>query len=170
MKLCKISQNRLHKLHSKDFLICRSRPLNITQLILGAFFLAHLVYQYSTAVIDWFKAINNEPQETFFVSYFKNSYSSISLDLCEKILNFAEQIAPIADSDLRIMMYSTKTLLFHGRESFVKREGNEIFDVRVNRPKLCRNCSFPQNFHTRKLGKITVFFPVQCTNFECFLY
>ena len=91
----------------------------------------------------------------FFVSYFKNSYSSISLDLYEKILNFAEQIAPIADSDLRIMMYSTKTLLFHGRESFVKREGNEIFNVRANRPKLCGNCSFPQNFHTRKLGAIS---------------
>ena len=25
------------------------------------------------------------------------------------------------------------------------------------RPKLCGNCVFPQNFHTRKLGKITVF-------------
>ena len=27
-------------------------------------------------------------------------------------------------------------------------------------PKLCENCSFPQNFHTRKLGEITVF--LQC--------
>ena len=26
--------------------------------------------------------------------------------------------------------------------------------------KLCRNSSFPQNFHTRKLGEITVFFAV----------
>ena len=25
-------------------------------------------------------------------------------------------------------------------------------------PKLCGNCAFPQNFHTRKLGEITVFF------------
>ena len=28
------------------------------------------------------------------------------------------------------------------------------------RPKLCGNCVFPQNFHTRKLGEITVFFAV----------
>ena len=27
-------------------------------------------------------------------------------------------------------------------------------------PKRCRNCAFPQNFHTRKSGKITVFFAV----------
>ena len=25
-------------------------------------------------------------------------------------------------------------------------------------PKLCGNCAFPQNFHTKKLGEITVFF------------
>ena len=27
-------------------------------------------------------------------------------------------------------------------------------------PELCGNCSFPQNFHTRKLGEIAVFFAV----------
>ena len=26
--------------------------------------------------------------------------------------------------------------------------------------KLCRNCVFPQNFHAKKLGEITVFFAV----------
>ena len=30
----------------------------------------------------------------------------------------------------------------------------------VNRPKLCGNCAFPQNFHTRKLGEITLFYAV----------
>ena len=33
----------------------------------------------------------------------------------------------------------------------------------MNRPKLCGNCSFPQNFHTTKLGEITVFFAVCIT-------
>ena len=28
------------------------------------------------------------------------------------------------------------------------------------RPKLCGNCPFPQNFHIRKLGEITVFYAV----------
>ena len=30
----------------------------------------------------------------------------------------------------------------------------------ANRPKLCWNCDFPQNFHTRKLREITVFLAV----------
>ena len=29
------------------------------------------------------------------------------------------------------------------------------------RPKLCRNCVFPQNFHTRKLGEITVIYELR---------
>ena len=31
---------------------------------------------------------------------------------------------------------------------------------RAIRPKLYRNFAFPQNFHTRKLGEISVFFTV----------
>ena len=30
--------------------------------------------------------------------------------------------------------------------------------------KLCGNCAFPQNFHTRKLGEITVFYTVHVIN------
>ena len=32
---------------------------------------------------------------------------------------------------------------------------------RAIRPKLCGNCVFPQNFHTMKLGEITVFYAVK---------
>ena len=35
---------------------------------------------------------------------------------------------------------------------------------RANRPKLCGNCAFPQNFLTRKLGEITVFYAVEGNN------
>ena len=39
---------------------------------------------------------------------------------------------------------------------------NNFFkDDTANRPKLCGNCAFAQNFHTRKLGEITVFFAVR---------
>ena len=31
------------------------------------------------------------------------------------------------------------------------------------RPKLCGSCAIPQNFHTRKLGEITVFYAVDTT-------
>ena len=64
-----------------------------------------------------------------FKPLLESFYPSISLDLYEKALNFAKQITPIAYSHLRIMMHSRKTLLFHGSEPFIKREGNENFSV-----------------------------------------
>ena len=33
----------------------------------------------------------------------------------------------------------------------------------ANRPKVCGNCAFPQNFHTMKLSEITVFYAVDIT-------
>ena len=39
-------------------------------------------------------------------------------------------------------------------------KGTVSAQFRVNRPKLCRNYAFPQTFHTRKLGEITVFYAV----------
>ena len=85
-------------------------------------------WRNSTSVIDWFKAIHNKPQYRFFVFDIENVYQSISLDLYEKVLNFSKQITPIADSNLRTVMHSRKTLLFHESEK-AKREGNKNFDV-----------------------------------------
>ena len=36
-----------------------------------------------------------------------------------------------------------------------------VSEYYANCPKLCGNCAFPQNFHTRKLGEITVFYAVK---------
>ena len=36
------------------------------------------------------------------------------------------------------------------------------------RPKLCGNCAFPQNFHTMKLGEITVFYAVPEKKFTAY--
>ena len=46
-------------------------------------------------------------------------------------LIFAKEIIPIADSDLKIMMHSREALLFHENEPWVKREGDENFDVLI---------------------------------------
>ena len=38
----------------------------------------------------------------------------------------------------------------------------------ATRPKLCGNCAFPQNFHTRKLGEITAFYAAAIDIFNGF--
>ena len=70
-------------------------------------------WKNSASVIEWFKAIKNKQQCTFIVFDIESFYPSISLDLFNKALKFAKEIIPTADSDLKIMMHSRKTLLFH---------------------------------------------------------
>ena len=48
-------------------------------------------------------------------------------------------------------------------------EWNHTLRKIPNCPKLCGNCAFPQNFHTRKSGEITVFFAlIAFWNLLCF--
>ena len=42
----------------------------------------------------------------------------------------------------------------------------EYWYRRPNSPKLWRNCGFPQNSHTRKLGEITVFYVLSLSYFS----
>ena len=42
----------------------------------------------------------------------------------------------------------------------ILRKGIVSAQFRANHPKLCGNCVLPQNFNTRKLGEITVFYVV----------
>ena len=78
---------------------------------------------------EWFKAIKNKQQCTFIVFDIESFYPSISSDLFNKALKFAKEIISIADSDLKIMMHSRKTLLFHENERWIKQKCDESFDV-----------------------------------------
>ena len=63
-------------------------------------------------------------------------------------------------------------LHFEKYRDFIKFSGVEILwkgtvsaQFEAIRPKLCGNCALPQNFHTTKLGKTTVFLAVIQHNF-----
>ena len=47
------------------------------------------------------------------------------------------------------------------------RKGTVFTEFRAINPKLCENCAFPQNFHKRKLGEITVFYAVKSSSPYC---
>ena len=66
-------------------------------------------------------------------------------------------------------LYEITVLYYAKYPNFTKFPGVEILrkgtvttEFRAIRPKLCGNCAFPQNFHTRKLGEITVFYAMIC--------
>ena len=80
-------------------------------------------------MIECFKSIKTKQQCTFTVFYIESCYPSISPDPFNRALKFAKEIVPIADSDLKIVMHSRKTVMFHENEPWVKRKDDENFDV-----------------------------------------
>ena len=70
-------------------------------------------WKKSTSVTEWAKAIKSRQQCTFIVFDIESFYPSTLSDVFNKPFKFGKEIIAIADSDLTVMMHSTKTLLFH---------------------------------------------------------
>ena len=89
-----------------------------------------------------------------------------STSLYRSYINIMDQQSPSSWSGclsmlLCLCMYCIKYHNFTLRssvETFWKRTAS--VKSLANHSKLCRNCAFPQNFHTRKLGEILVFYAV----------
>ena len=59
----------------------------------------------------------------------ENFYPSFSEYLFIKAIQFARQITEITEEDINLIMQARKTLLFNDGIPWVKKEGNEDFDV-----------------------------------------
>ena len=59
----------------------------------------------------------------------ENFYPSISIELFTEAINYAKTITNIDNDQLSIIMQSRKTLLFYNNEPWVKKTGDEDFDV-----------------------------------------
>ena len=86
-------------------------------------------WKNTSSVIEWFKNINNKEKLSFIQFDIESFYPSITEELFTKAVKFAKSITSISDDDLYIIMQSRKTLLFHEETPWVKKEGNEDFDV-----------------------------------------
>ena len=86
-------------------------------------------WKNSHSVIEWFKNIRNKRNASFFVFDIESFYPSISLNLLEDAINFAKTVCNISGHDIAIIMQARRTLLFNNGEPWVKKVGNEEFDV-----------------------------------------
>ena len=86
-------------------------------------------WKNSTSVIEWYKTIPNKDQYGFIIFEIENFYPSISLELFNEALNFLKTLTDISESDVSIMMQSRKTLLFNDSKPWLKKFGNEVYDV-----------------------------------------
>ena len=86
-------------------------------------------WKNSQAVVEWFKNIRNKNNASFIVFDIESFYPSISPKLFHKAINFVKTIRDIPDKDISIIMQSRRTLLFNNKEPWLKKSGNEEFDV-----------------------------------------
>ena len=86
-------------------------------------------WRNSKEVINWFNTVPDKSNCKFVQFDIESFYPSITPRLFNLAINYAKDIIPIADSDLNIIMQSRKTLLFLNGEPWVKKNGDENFDV-----------------------------------------
>ena len=68
---------------------------------------------------------------SFIIFDMERFYSSASRDLFNKSIDFAKFMENISDNDLKIIMNGRKTLLLHHEEPWMKKNGEEDFDVPI---------------------------------------
>ena len=86
-------------------------------------------WKNTQAVLNWFDKIENKNKVAFIQFDIESFYPSITQKLLDKSIQYATEITTISNEELDIIMQSRKTLLFHNQEPWVKRDGDEYFDV-----------------------------------------
>ena len=86
-------------------------------------------WKNSCEVIEWFKNIRNKSNASFFVFDIESFYPLVSLKLLDNAINFSKSISNISEQDMLIIMQARRTLLFNDGQPWIKKTGNEEFDV-----------------------------------------
>lgn len=85
-------------------------------------------WRNTTAVISWFKAIENKAMCRFIKYDIVNFYPSITKELLDKALCFARNITPIEEKAVKSIMICRKCPLFFNSKTWEKSNGTS-FDV-----------------------------------------
>ena len=86
-------------------------------------------WKNSTSVIEWYKTIPNKDQYRYVIFDIENFYPLISLEFFHEALTSAKTLTDISETYVSIMMQARKTFLFNDSKPWLKKFGNEGFDV-----------------------------------------
>ena len=84
--------------------------------------------QNTDSVIEWFKTLDNKEKLRFIQFDIVSFYPSITPELLEKALDWAEEHVDISSEEKEIIRSAKKTFLFTGETPWVKK-GGQNFDV-----------------------------------------
>ena len=81
----------------------------------------------TSSAIEWYHNIKQKC--SFVVFNIENFYQSISTKLFDEAASFAKLYYDFTSDELELIMHSRKTLLFWQDSTWVKKEGDEDFDI-----------------------------------------
>lgn len=80
-------------------------------------------------VIDWFKNLPNKKSTTFVMFDIVSFYPSITLEILQKALKFAETYCRITPIVIDTILNARKSFLFYKGEPWIKKDHTDHFDV-----------------------------------------
>ena len=86
-------------------------------------------WRNSESVIKWFYSIENKSQCKFIQLDIAEFYPSISEEILDNAILFAQQYINIPEKDLRIIKHCRKSLLYNNNEPWKKKNTESCFDV-----------------------------------------
>ena len=119
-------------------------------------------WRNTSAVIDWFSKIKNQPRRKFIQLDIVEFYPSISRKLLTDALDFARNHTVIDDDTYNVIMHSRKSLLFCKNETWAKKD-NRDFDVTMGAYDGAEVCELVGLFLLDKVKK-------ECKELELGLY
>ena len=83
----------------------------------------------SQSVIQWFKRIENKANSSFLSFDITEFYPSITENLLDKAINWAQKFTTITNQDMTIIKHARISLLFNDAKPWIKRNSQSMFDV-----------------------------------------
>jgi len=102
-------------------------------------------WKNTTAVINWFKSIENKQILSFICFDIEEFYPSISQDLLNRALDFASDYDSITSDERNIIIHAKNSILIHNHLHWQKK-GNTTFDVTMGSYDGAETCELVGNF------------------------
>ena len=111
-------------------------------------------WRNTSTVIDWFKNLTDKQKWKFIKFDIAEFYPPISEDLLNKSIDYAKSFTTIGENVINAIKLARKSLLFSKDGTWVKKGGNELFDVTMGSFDGAEVCELVGLYLLDKLSKL----------------
>ena len=112
------------------------------------------LWRSNTAMLEWFDSLDPNKNLKFVVFDIVSYYPSITKELLERALDFADHYCEISDLDRRTIFKARESLLICDGKTWTKRNSDGLFDVPMGSYDSCEVCELIGLFLLSQIAKI----------------